>query len=204
MTKSLALVIGEQPEDLLLRRREGFTYRSEEVTDSLHDLVREIVERPSPSGINPSSEFKAKLAVKSAIREFFGAGCCQIYEQDSEVPEPPITHSCVVVNDGEIVCAYRGVEIEQAENGPSDLLFNHPFDYWWNPDIAYLPLRLNPQEVPYKPKTSVSKKASYYSGWTSSNSAVLADVDVEKSNKRGEKQLSTCYPKQRNSLRWTV
>jgi len=179
MTKSLALIIGDQPEDLLLRRQKGYSLGSENVTSELRDLVGEIVDRPSPSGINPSIEFKRKLAVKTAIHEFFGYDHCQIYDSQREKPEAPITHNCIVLDDGEIVAAYRRLEASPDKLSPSGLPFNHPFDYWWEPRIAYLPLRSNTHETPYDSQTDVSEKDPYYSDWTSSNSAILADIDLE-------------------------
>lgn len=178
MTKSQILIIGDQPEDLLERHRADYSAVLKDVTATLHTLIRDIATAPFPAGINPSPQFREKLAQKRAIARLFGGQPHWIYDRPEDAPKQHILHNHVIFDGERIVAALRKTPAGPSTDDPGDSWRNNPFDYWWQPEIAYLPLRQATTDRPFHRKTVPSALPPYYADLPSSDAAAKGDVDL--------------------------
>lgn len=172
MTKSRILIIGDQPENLLARHMAGQAAVLEDVTATLHALIREHTAAPLPAGINPSPQFREKLALDRAMAQLFGDQPYRIHDRPEAAPQQ-FLHNHVILDGGRLVSAMR-----EPADGAIDDGRNAPFDYWWIPETAYLPLRRDAANRPFDPRTVLSPAPPYYADWPSSNMAAKGDVDL--------------------------
>lgn len=178
MTKSATLIIGDRPEALLERHRAAYGDVLADVTDRLRQLATEIAEAPFPGGLDPSRELRGTLVLDLAIAQLFGDAPHWVYDRQNPPPQQHILHNHVLRDDGRIIAAFRISDTEGTDDKPAGYWHNNPFDHWWRPQIAYLPLRRDHAAWPYHPRTETPSKQPYWAGYPSSNSATLRDVDL--------------------------
>lgn len=178
MTKSAILIIGDGPEKLLDRHHAAYGYALADVTDRLRQLADKIAAAPMPTGINPSQQSHQTLALDLAIARLFGDEPHWVYDRQNPPPQQHLLHDHVLRDGGNIIAAFHMSDAESIEEKPPGYWRNNPFDYWWPPETAYLPLRRDRAARPYHPKTQIAQQPPYWAGYTSSNSAALRDVDL--------------------------
>lgn len=167
MTKSAALIIGHEPDRMLERHRQVYGHALEDVTEILANMVDGITER-----------MPRRSAIEQAAQQLFAGGPYWIYDEGEPAPKQRIIHNHIISQGGNIVAAFRTYDDPDSLDLPSDYWSNNPFDYWFTPDIAYLPLRAATSTDPYHPITLTSEDAPYYAGHASSNQAAFADIDI--------------------------